>query len=123
MVQSSTAPTLVVIAGFSSGFEDFLLLSLHRDVELDGPVGPAKFLRKIDFPLRGRVLLCQVSKLEVLQVKSRAAVDFACVRLRGVVGELDIRNALGKIRIASRAGGIILSHEIARCPRRPGPAR
>ena len=53
IVQSSTAPTLVVMAGFSFGLEDLLLLSIHRDVELDRTVGSAKFFGEIKFALCG----------------------------------------------------------------------
>ena len=39
--------------GLFVSFEDLLLLSIDRYVELDGTVGSAKFLREIEFSLRG----------------------------------------------------------------------
>jgi transposase len=38
------------------GFENLLLLSVNRNVELNRAVRPAEFLGKVEFPLRGRFL-------------------------------------------------------------------
>ena len=81
MVQSSTAPTFVVITGFSFGIKDFLRLSIDRDVELNRSVGSAEFLGEIELALSGNRLLLPGRELQIGRIAGVEAAG-ACAALR-----------------------------------------
>ena len=51
--------------GLLVGFENYLFLSVDRDVELDGAIGAAEFLREVQFPLCGWLQVAQSCKFNV----------------------------------------------------------
>src|SRR5579863_6179199 len=91
------------------GFKYLLLLSIHSDVELDGAVGTAKFLREIQFSLRSWLLLFQLRELDALHRslghRFGGADRWLCLRhLLFTAADLNPAQLLLEIRVASRAG-------------------
>src|SRR5208337_5232180 len=94
------------------GFENLLLLSVHRDVELNRSVGPAKFLREVEFPLRGWLLFFQARELNPSHGPRRRGYAIL-LRLRFVcaVADLNLTQFLLQIGVASWTGGISQRNE------------
>ncbi len=94
-------------------FKDFLLLSIDRDVKLDGAIGAAEFFGEIKLPLRGWRLLRQIGKLETSHRRRCRRYRFCFGRVRAfiTVRHLDISENRSDIRVSRRARGIGLSKQ------------